>query len=181
MPSVAPGASMREEFINHKKYPPVGTCIFCGNDGGLAGLSSEHIIPFSLGGQAEILEASCVDCARITSQLELSLAREIFGELRIHANSPTRRPKRRPKILPARISVDNCVETLMLPLKDHPHFTALPVWGMPGILTGAQPTATFPDTQAHLYYYLPPNILETLKAAGRERANPPPGDINRPS
>jgi len=142
-PSVAPGASEREEFVEHKKYPPIGVCIYCGGDGGAAGLSSEHIVPFSVGGNAEILKASCSTCATITSRLERHLARNIFWETRIHTNTQTRRPSERPNVLPARVSIGKRHETLILPIKDHPSFLVMPVWGLPGILKGAQPSEIF--------------------------------------
>jgi HNH endonuclease len=176
-PSVAPGASAREEFIEHKKYPPVGRCIYCGSDGGTAGLSSEHIVPFSLGGNVEILKASCADCAKITSRLERHLAREIFWELRIHTNTQTRRPYERPDILPARVSIGNRHETLMLPIADHPSFLVMPVWSLPGVLKGEQPSEMFPETKAHLYYYIPPNIRDTLNLDDGQLAELHPPEI----
>jgi hypothetical protein len=173
-----PSATPQADIITHRKYPPIGRCIYCGSDGGDAGLSSEHIIPFSLGGRSEILEASCKGCADITSLLEGHLGQKIFWELRVHTNAPTRHPKRRPKSLPARVSIGNRLETMTLPLHDHPHFIALPVWGMPGIWAGEQPTATFPDTFAHLYSYIPPNMRETLQLADDELAEIHPPDIS---
>jgi hypothetical protein len=177
-PSVAPGASAREEFIERKKYLPVGVCIYCRSNGGSIGLSSEHIIPFSLGGKVEILAASCADCAKITSQLEQHLARDMFWELRIHTNIQTRRRNQRPTVLPARISIGERHDKLMLPIQDHPTFLLMPVWGLPGLLRGACPTDIFPEAKAHLYYYIPPNIRETLKLDDGQLAEIHPPEIS---
>jgi len=55
-----------------------GICIYCGKAG--VRLTDEHIVPLSLGGQHVIGEASCHDCAKVTSKFERDVARE-FGEM----------------------------------------------------------------------------------------------------
>jgi 5-methylcytosine-specific restriction endonuclease McrA len=54
---------------SNQKYPPIGQCIYCGSDGGVDGLRDEHIVPYSLGGHAELKEASCRSCEKITSYM----------------------------------------------------------------------------------------------------------------
>jgi hypothetical protein len=169
-PSVTPGESPHEEHLSRKKFPPVGRCIYCDGDGGADGLRSEHIIPFSLGGNAEILEASCIECAKITSRLEQHLARDIFWELRIHTNTQTRRKKERPKLLARHVTINESSKTLMLPIEDHPSFLALPIWGLPGILRGLPPSEIFPEVKAHFYYHVPQNIRTTLELRDGEPA-----------
>jgi hypothetical protein len=51
-----------------------GVCIYCGSDGGADGLDDEHIIPYSLGGNTELEQASCKMCGSITSYLDGYLA-----------------------------------------------------------------------------------------------------------
>ena len=46
----------------------------------------------------------------------------------------------------------------------------MPIWGLPGALTGAQPSTQFPQEMAHLFYHIPPNIRETLKLSDGEIA-----------
>jgi 5-methylcytosine-specific restriction endonuclease McrA len=65
--------------IQDKKFNPVGCCIYCGNDGGKEGLRTEHIISYSSGGKAELPEASCRNCERITSYLDGYLAKRVFS------------------------------------------------------------------------------------------------------
>jgi 5-methylcytosine-specific restriction endonuclease McrA len=36
-----------------------GVCVYCGWDGGEEGLHDEHVVPYSLGGNTELLNASC--------------------------------------------------------------------------------------------------------------------------
>jgi len=49
-------------------FPTKGKCIYCGASD--VKLSDEHIVPLAFGGQHVIQEASCSDCAKITSNLK---------------------------------------------------------------------------------------------------------------
>ena len=73
--------------IQGRRYPPVGRCIYCGSDGDAKGLSDEHMVPFSLGGDAVLPKASCAACATETSKIELYVARHIFHGLRSHVGA----------------------------------------------------------------------------------------------
>jgi hypothetical protein len=57
--------SQNVNVLNNRKYHPIGHCIYCG---GTSGLSREHILPFGLSGTAELPEASCERCRKITGQ-----------------------------------------------------------------------------------------------------------------
>jgi HNH endonuclease len=98
-------------------YRPVGTCIYCGSDGGKDGLRDEHIVPFSLGGQSILPKASCWACERVTSAFEGSCARTMYGSFRIRENVQTRRPKERPSQLPVIATTDGEEETVMMPVE----------------------------------------------------------------
>jgi hypothetical protein len=73
--------------------PPVGQCIYC-----LAtlGLTDEHIIPFSLGGNLVLPKASCKSCNKITHKFEGAVARKVFGQFRAAYDVQTRRPEEQP-------------------------------------------------------------------------------------
>lgn len=150
------------EDIQGKRYPGYGRCIYCGSPGLKDGLREEHIIPRSLGGKAVIDSASCTDCEKITSYIDGYLGRHIFQEYRAHAGTPTRRPRERPTEFPARIIVDGIEEVRHFATARHPYFLAMPVWGLPTIMTGAQPTAAVKQMKAHVYEFVPDNIRETL-------------------
>jgi hypothetical protein len=47
--------------VQGKIYASFGRCIYCGSDGGTDGLRDEHIMPYCLGGNAIIRDASCKD------------------------------------------------------------------------------------------------------------------------
>ena len=159
------------EYLERQKFPSPGECIYCGARADDVELTDEHIIPFSLGGNVEILKASCKPCAAITSDLELHLGRKVLWDHRVHAKMPTRRPKDRPETLSARVSVGFGKEQILhLPIQDHPYFLPMPIWGLPGALTGALPSALFPQEMVHLFYNIPPNIRETLNLSDGEIA-----------
>ena len=77
------------------KYPPVKSCIYCGNKHGILG--DEHIIPLSLNGAMILPKASCKTCEKETHKYEHTVARRIFGHFRIKYDVKTRRKNKRPK------------------------------------------------------------------------------------
>jgi hypothetical protein len=151
-----------EEFRN-RKISTFGECVYCATPANEAKLTDEHIVPFSLGGTAILQSASCDACSKITSQLELHLARTIFGHYRIHANVATRNRRERPTLLPTTIKVgDSPAQHMELPIADHPYFTLLPVWKAPGMLTDASPTADFGTEEMHRYEFVPAHFRKLL-------------------
>jgi hypothetical protein len=151
------------ERIEHKQYPSFGECIFCGALARDAELTDEHIVPFSLGGNAVILKASCKRCSAETSKLEHELGRKVYWDFRAHVNAPTRRKKERPTELLFTFSIAGGErQTKTVPIGHHPYFTAMPVWGLPGLFEGRPIDAPFQEYKAHVFYWIPPNIKEIL-------------------
>src|SRR5947209_1494414 len=146
--------------IQGHRYPPVGRCIYCGSDGGSDGLSDEHLIPYSLGGDAVLPKASCKACATETSKIELYLARHIFREFRSHIGAPSRK-KSLPATLMANVSVDEEQDTREFLAADHPFSLRLPIWDYPGIMRQAQPSVDFPVCSVRAYNFMPGNLRET--------------------
>lgn len=75
------------------QFKTKGRCIYCGirsND-----LSDEHIVPYSLGGQHVIKQASCKKCAAMTSKFERKVARDLWGDARIAFDAPSYRKTKR--------------------------------------------------------------------------------------
>jgi hypothetical protein len=58
------------------------------------------IMPYSLGGNTELLAASCSTCEKITSYLDGYLANATYKHVRVHAGIQSRRGH--PKVLPRR-------------------------------------------------------------------------------
>jgi len=155
---------MGVERIEHKQYPSFGECIFCGVLASDVKLTDEHIVPFSLGGNAVILKASCKRCAAETGKLEHQLGRKVYWDFRAHVNAPTRRKKERPTCLPFTFSIAGGEpQTKTVPIGEHPYFTAMPVWGLPGLFEGRPVDAPFREYKAHVFYWIPPNIKEILE------------------
>jgi hypothetical protein len=138
-----------------------GTCIYCGSDGGADGLRDEHAVPYSLGGTLELLKASCSECERVTSYLDGYLANATYKYLRVHSGVKSR--SGHPALLPAHVGLQDGEKVLDLAPKDHPYFLHMPVWNRPGIMRGLQPSPDFGDAKAHVYWWIPPSIRETLR------------------
>ena len=165
---------MLTEYFNRNKIPSFGECIYCRKKAHETKLTNEHTIPFSLGGNVEIIDGSCLECAAITSKIELHVGRKVLWDLRVHTGTQTRRPKDRPKALPINVSIAGApLQTMQLPIADHPFFTPMPVWGLPALLIGSPPSEKFQEERAHVYYYIPPNIRETLQIKDNEIAEIP--------
>jgi hypothetical protein len=124
------------------KYAAVGSCIYCGvsSEALPSGrfLSSEHIIPEGLGGTQEVPDASCSNCAVITSTFERSCLREYFQHARAYLNAyGKRRPDKRPRDFPAALKVgDGNQESVRVPLQDYPFWCMMLTMPPPGILIG---------------------------------------------
>jgi hypothetical protein len=153
---------MEIEDVQGKKLPVKGggTCIYCGSDGGADGLRDEHVVPYSLGGTLELLKASCSECERITSYLDGYLANATYKYLRVHSGVQSR--SGHPERLQAHVGLPDGKRVLDLTPKDHPYFLHMPVWNPPGIMRGSQPSSDFGNAKAHVYWWMPPNIRETL-------------------
>ena len=145
--------------IDRKEYPSFGECIYCGSR---EELTDEHIVPFSLGGKAVILDGSCKTCAAETTKLEDEIGRKVFLDFRTHSGAPTRRKKNRPKELSFTFRIQGEGQTKTVPIADHPFFTPMPIWGLPGLITGAEPSAQFEHYKAHVFYSIPPNIAKVM-------------------
>jgi hypothetical protein len=166
---------MSLDLFDNQKLPGYGECIYCGVSADDAELTDEHVVPYSLGGNVEILKASCKACAAETSRCEREIAKKVFDELRLHVGAPTRRPKRRPSELPFTVSIEGAPpKTLTVPIEEQPFFTPMPVWGMPGILCGAQPSTSFPiENKAHVFSWIPPNAAHVIGLARGQKAEIP--------
>src|SRR5271163_4365130 len=135
---------MEPRNIQGNRYPGYGCCIYCGSKGEEDGLRDEHIIPFSLGGNTYIVEASCAKCERILNPVDTHLARSVYGELRIHNRVQTRNPRSRPSKLPATLIVDEEKVSSKFTVDDHPFALVLPLWGKAGFFRLANIDEPFP-------------------------------------
>ncbi len=159
---------MAIDLRNKGMVGEVGRCIYCGAHGSGVKLTKEHVIPYSLGSDAYLKDASCPDCAAITKAFEQHVARNIYGHLRIHLGIQTRHSHERPTELPVRVIKEGVESRLVLPINEHPFFLILPIWDTPGMLRGEPPQKLFTGLTSHLYYSIPPTIQTTLGVADFE-------------
>lgn len=116
-------------------YKAVGRCIYCGAKPRLSELSGEHIIPRNIGGKLVLPKASCLDCARETSQFEKECVRAFFGPVRKHLDIRGNKQKKRHSHIRAEIA----------PSPGHSHFEMMPIGEYPSFLWS--------------FLFLPPGIL----------------------
>jgi 5-methylcytosine-specific restriction endonuclease McrA len=109
---------MAVERIERKES--FGECIYCGATADEAELTDEHVVPFSLGGNAVVLKGSCKACAAETTRIENEVGRKVLLDFRTHANVQTRRRKNRPTELPFIYALaDGERKTKTVPIADH--------------------------------------------------------------
>ena len=152
----------RIEYHGRVKLADVGECIYCRRKPPEVTLTDEHTIPFAMGTDVYLANASCGDCAKITSKIEQHFARNFFGHLRIHSKVQTRRPKDRPDMLSVWVTRAGIEYEKKLPIQDHPFFVKLPIWVAPGFLFGRQYQGAFHQLMWNQYHWLPPNISAIL-------------------
>jgi hypothetical protein len=153
---------MEVEKLKFKKEPVKGggVCIYCGWDGGTDGLRDEHIVPYSLGGNVQLVNASCSRCERITSYVDGYLANAVFGHFRVHVGLPSR--SGHPNSLSATVELQSGIRVIDFATKDHPYFLNMPIWRPPGLMVGAQMSDGFIDPDVHKYWYLPDDFRKKL-------------------
>jgi hypothetical protein len=124
------------EIRTTTRVRPVGFCIYCGSK---ENLSDEHVVPFALGGNVILPDASCPNCAAITSAFEGSVLRGFMREGRTAGRFPTRRPKERPTTLPLSIKRGDEMESIALAPVESPGFLQLPMLESAAFLVGRPP------------------------------------------
>ena len=112
-----------------------GNCIYCGSYS--LKLTDEHIVPLSFGASGGVLPAaSCEACAKVTRDFEQTVARTMYGRLRVRLNMPTRHPKDRPTHFPLRVRSASGEREARIPAREYPRLYAVFRMPPPGILEG---------------------------------------------
>jgi hypothetical protein len=144
-------------------YPAAGYCIYCGANGRDVELTREHFIPKSLGGHRIIPQASCPECAVLTSKFSRACCSTTFRALRTHHGAPSYRKRKRSTTIPGEF-INGEVEEI--PAEGNQGVTLYPVLPPPRILIGTRlgslrllgfvPKGSNPD--------FPENIMEASQA-----------------
>jgi hypothetical protein len=109
----------------------IGKCIYCGSAGNL---TNEHIVPRGLGGPWQLLNASCKECAKITSGFERDVVHEFFILVRTKLGLPTYHPQKRPDNFSFMVTIDGKEETVNFPVSDCPTLFMMPQLEKPGYI-----------------------------------------------
>lgn len=121
-----------------QSLPPVGQCIYCGSDD--PDLTTEHVIPFGLGGRLKLPKSSCEKCRVDTHGFETDVLRGMLRDFREASGYPSRHRKdRRTHIQRFRRSSDGLVAD-EIPASEYPRILMLIALPKPGVLVGRDPT-----------------------------------------
>ncbi len=135
-----------------KRYAPVGHCIYCGNTE--PPLSDEHIIPYGLGGNFILADASCKACARQTGRVEQVCLREMIRSFRLRKGIPHKRrhSHQQAESLPLHtINLGGLFRKFSVPVRYRPTALVLPHYASPGIFTDRPDSAGCPVTIRTIY------------------------------
>jgi len=121
------------EYKSGKSYKPVGRCIYCGST---ENLGNEHIIPYGLNGQWILPKASCEKCAKITSEFERDVLKNLFLDARVSLGLKTRKPEDKPKFLDQTVIIDEKKVVLKLPPNQHFTTACLLEYPLPAYIDG---------------------------------------------
>ena len=118
-------------------YPAANVCIYCRAK---RDLSDEHIIPFGMGGRLLLPKSSCRTCSTITSEIERTCLRKMYGPLRLLYGLPSRRAKNRPVTLPLKVRRRAGDEwtVVSVPQDRYPFLVTFPYFSIPGLLAGEE-------------------------------------------
>lgn len=118
-------------------YPAANVCIYCQSR---HDLSDEHIIPYGMGGRLLLPKSSCKACSTITSEIERTCLRKMYGPLRLLYGLPSRRRKARPDKLPLMVKhrAGDEWSVLHVPQDRYPFLVTFPYLSSPGLLAGEE-------------------------------------------
>ena len=162
----APLPIIDADTLSHEGY---GRCIYCGSRGGEDGLHEEHVLQFSLGGNATIKKGSCSKCEKITCKLDGFLANHIFNEVRISRRIQSRSgTTKKTKELPFTYALNKGPRTTQsLRIEDRPYQVIFPSLQPPGVLSASKPVTTFSNFGSYTYTHIPETFWDTV-GAGQE-------------
>ena len=120
--------------MSRKVFPDLGYCMYCGKT---QSLSSEHIVPYALGGEVELKASSCGECAAITSKFERTLLRGQFWRARLALELKSRRKHRdAPTHTQIKISVEGQESELEIERDSSPAVISFPIYSVPRLVIG---------------------------------------------
>jgi HNH endonuclease len=136
--------SLQTDMDNVKHNPPVGQCVYCGKREPEVSLSREHILAYSLGGDAVLPAASCPTCQEIIRPIETYCAETVFKDVRVHHGVHSRSGQRLELPVYTKFSPEfDDSDTVLVSTKDHPGLLMMPSYDLPGIVSNIVPSDKF--------------------------------------
>jgi hypothetical protein len=145
-------ATLQTDMDQVKQYDPVGSCVYCTKSPPEVKLSREHILAYSLGGDAILPDSCCAKCQRIIHEFETYCAEHIFMDIRVHHDVHSRSGRR--SVLPvySKASPDlDEKDKILVPIKDHPGWLIMPSFDIPGIFDNRAGSDRFPTVTIHAW------------------------------
>jgi hypothetical protein len=140
-------AALQTDMDQVKQYDPIGCCIYCGTSDPTIKLSKEHILAYSLGGDATLPEASCPKCQCIIQPIETYCANEIFRDVTAHHGVHSRSGPRNELPIYTRFSPNFQPEhQVLVPIEDHPGWLMLPSFDPPAFAVNRAPSDKYAGT-----------------------------------
>lgn len=116
-----------------RKKRSIGKCIYCKTSAGK--LTDEHIVPYGLNGEWELLQASCEDCQKITTKFERRVLADTFRAARAALNLKSYRGKKnRNRSYPLLIKKDGQWQQIELAFPESLKIIPLPGFKPPAFL-----------------------------------------------
>lgn len=131
--SYVPVVPISQTPVREPAFPQtIGACIYCGCRD--EDLSDEHVIPFALGGNWILRKASCKAHRDLTSAIEGDVLHHAWGPARAALGIQTRHKQSRSKRLPVRLERYGRVESIAVPIEQHPAALVMLVFAPPGVM-----------------------------------------------
>lgn len=142
--------------ITNKRYPSIGQCVYCRLEGTL---TDEHAIPFGLGGNLVLPQASCKQCAQITSRFEARILRGGLRGIKERLGLSSR-SKGRPEKLPLFCVNGDEAKRVDVAIEHYPALVILPYLAGPEVAAfeGA------PQVEQTPWLFIPPPDIDALSS-----------------
>src|SRR5262245_55039022 len=131
-------------YINIKKFPTLGHCIYCG---ATSNLEDEHIIPESLNGTLIFEDASCRACATEINKVEQFFTRGILRPLRVAMKFQSKHKTKVSELSALFKARDGSFYREMMPAEGFPAGAFFFSFHTAGILQGLPPSPAFKTGQ----------------------------------
>lgn len=120
------------KIVTEKESTYVGCCIYCGAT--QVKLTEEHISPYGLNGLMTLLDASCLECAKVTSKIERHVLWNMWKPARKELGYRTRHEE--VSSYPLRVIQNGNEISMEVSHEDALKIIELPIFNAPAVLDG---------------------------------------------